>query len=184
MTIPPGALENTPPPPPKMLLGLYTGVAGRIYHSSPNSTHAFNKTGHPPCTTPPGGRLRRCCPRAAAGGTAQRAGAGCGGAGSPKPPRLSLRLPARVPPSSLSNAESKEGEERGSGLTVRWQTCLRLVLFVTKNQSAERSGISPKPAASRTGRGRFDAPGSPGGGHGLILLRRRSLHPHPPPPRA
>lgn len=181
MTIPRGALENTPSPPKKRLLGPHTGGAGRIYHSSPNSTDAFTKPGIPPAPSTTGAglgaRLRHCCPRAAAGGTARWAGAsGCRGTGSPKPPGC----PSTSRPGYLHRLcpVRRARRERKSRL-VRAVANMPLPCPF-RDEEPKHGEVEELPEAGCEGRGRFYLPGSPGGGHGLILFRHRSPHPRLP----
>lgn len=117
------------------------------------------------------GRLRRCCPRVAAGDTARRAGDRRGSPGSPST-------------SGLVSVRCGEQGGRGGGI--------RLVCAVI-NVPPPRPSCDEKPNRRRVGdlpegcseqdrQGEFDPPGSPGGGHGLILLPHRSPHPPLPPP--
>lgn len=95
--------------PQKSLLGRHTGVAGRIYHSSPRARRKAE------ALLPSGGSRWR--------GTAGPGVRVAAGTQAPQNPWLSLHLTARVPPPPPCSAESKEGGEGASGLSVWWQTC-------------------------------------------------------------
>lgn len=96
-------------------------VAGRIYNSSTNSTDAFTKLGIPPAPSTAGarlgGRLRHCCPRAATGGTTQRAGARLA-AGAQAPQNLLALPPPHGSGTPIISVQCREQGGRGRGIRL------------------------------------------------------------------